>query len=37
MHIFEKGGHGFAMKKQVLDEQWLLLLEKWLVGREIIN
>lgn len=36
LHIFEKGGHGFAMKKKYLDEQWLFLLEKWLIEREII-
>lgn len=37
LHIFEKGGHGFAMKKKNLDEQWLFLLEKWLIEREIIE
>jgi acetyl esterase/lipase len=37
MHIFEKGGHGFAMRNKRIDEQWLSLLEKWLKENNIIN
>jgi acetyl esterase/lipase len=36
MHIFEKGGHGFAMRNKWVDGQWLLLLDKWLKENRLI-
>lgn len=35
MHVFQKGGHGFAMKNKWNDVQWLFLLEKWLIENKI--
>ena len=36
LHIFQKGGHGFAMKNEWNDKQWLYLLENWLIENKII-
>ena len=35
-HLFPSGGHGFAMKKKYLDDQWLYLLKNWLGELKII-
>ena len=36
MYVFEKGGHGFAMRNKWVDEQWLFLLDKWLKENKLI-
>lgn len=31
MHIYEKGGHGFGMRKQSLpSDQWLAAFDRWM-------
>jgi acetyl esterase/lipase len=35
-HLFPSGGHGFAMKKKNIDDQWQFLLEQWLHEIKII-
>jgi acetyl esterase/lipase len=37
LHIFQQGGHGFAMKNKWDDEQWLFLLDKWLKENNFIQ
>jgi acetyl esterase/lipase len=38
IHTYEKGGHGFGMRKQsLLIDNWTDTLEKWLKGRKIID
>jgi acetyl esterase/lipase len=36
LHIFQKGGHGFAMKNKVLDEQWYYLLKNWMIENKLL-
>lgn len=36
LYIFQKGGHGFAMKNKFVDEQWFFLLEKWLTENKLL-
>lgn len=36
MHIFQQGGHGFAMRFPRNDEQWLYLVKKWLKENNFI-
>ncbi|MBN1299919.1 MAG: alpha/beta hydrolase [Melioribacteraceae bacterium] len=36
LHIFQQGGHGFAMRNKYLDKQWLYLLSNWLVENDFI-
>jgi len=36
MHIFQNAGHGFAMRNKWVSEQWLYLLDKWLIENKIL-
>jgi len=35
LHVFQSGGHGFAMQNKFVDDQWLFLLENWLIENKL--
>ncbi len=37
LHIFQTGGHGFAMKNPWDDKQWFYLLNNWLIENKLIE
>lgn len=34
-HVFDEGGHGFGLKGKGSSAGWPLLLEKWIIGRQL--